>query len=244
MRVQLRDCNPRGAWKHSRGRGRYPSQYFSSPRRFHDQARLSSEGGQLDDDNRCDVSSTAADHDPPSYTTNASAGGDEVPARESDLSRSPETNATGDRESAVNDEDQVEVEQVSSSSPAPLIGKPEGPLQTENYREWYDLPTSSSPTPPVSSLGSSASVAGPGSATTFPYPLATGGYYGPSPWIPPYAQQMPYQVPYFAGYPGYAMAGQQMPPAFASPVGSEAGGPAAGTRNPWSSPGMYGVRCN
>jgi hypothetical protein len=237
MRVQLRDCNPphRGAWRYGRVRGRYLHQHFGTQRRYPDPTRKSPEGGFAENDQHQESSivhqydNPTSGHDDtyvPSFVTLNNSGNRDV---------TPEANLPGRLESAPREhvgQDEAFVHHESlqpgnttsrQSSPQLSTAPHEAFSQSESYREWYDEPTTVALTPPPSSFGSSASVTTSGLAPATSYPISTAGYY-PSPWMQPYPQQMPYPIPYFGGYPGYPMPGQQVAPEFASPAWPAMGG--------------------
>jgi hypothetical protein len=202
MRVQLRDCNPphRGAWRSGRVRGRYLHQHFGTQRCYPDPTRKSPEGG-FAENYQHQESSIVHQYDDPT------SGNDDtyVPSFVT-------LNNSGNRENTTSRQSSPQ----QSTAPRKAFNS-----QSEGYREWYDESTTVALTPPPSSFGSSASVTTPGLAPATSYPISTAGCY-PSPWMQP--QQMSYPIPYFDGYPGYPMPGQQVAPEFASPAWPAMGG--------------------
>ncbi|KAJ7109996.1 hypothetical protein C8R44DRAFT_884008 [Mycena epipterygia] len=239
MRVQLRDCNPPrggGTWRYGgRARGRFPHSHYGSQRRHPEESdqpheRPTSDFGQDDSGAADEVGEMASLSLGDEKSVKDPVRGVEpadfaVTCVEADLLVMPQPH-----------EDQTQSCPATSrrSSPRPA-SVPEAPPQPE-YREWYDEPASATMTPPLPSLNSSAAVPGA------PYPMANGGYY-PPPWAQSYAQQIPYGMPYYPGFPGYPMQGAQPPPSqpYSSPGGSDASGPASGPQRPWPSMGMYGA---
>lgn len=232
MRVQLRDCNPpRGSWRHHRGRGRFHQPNFGPHRHLPDLAdklveRSSSPGSH--DQGTIPVHSRA-----PS-ASHVGAGHEGDATVESDLPAYSE-NFPRDTEDAIDDLNTRNPSSASHpSSPRPSLTTSNIP-PSESYREWYDEPLSAALTPPPSSFGSSTSA--PVSASALPFSM-TSGYYAPPQWVHPYAQQMQYQMHYM-GYPGYPVAGQQVPQTFPRPPGSDIASPTS--QATWPSMGVYGV---
>ena len=194
MRVQLRECNPpRGPWRQNRGRGRFQP-HFTSHRRFPDNS-----------DGR------------PTERPHSQQGHDHSDAAGTSLSVLRSPNDTRDSSEQSTDKNpQLEEEnsddyhgrnqsmdsRPSTSEPSSAPLKPLS--QSEGYREWYDEPISMGLTPPPSTFSSSTSATFPPPALS--YPIGS-GYYAPPPWLHPYAQQMPYPIPYFP-FPGYPMTSQ------------------------------------
>ncbi|KNZ75039.1 hypothetical protein J132_05329 [Termitomyces sp. J132] len=233
MRVQLRDCNPpRGSWRHNRGRSHFHQQKFGPHRRAQeDQERLSERTGSRnsriqDSQNQTPRSSqedkTAAEAEPsvetgpPVYTEIASS---KVPGE-----------TTEDDEAAPASSTEATVSSSGPSTPFTSIST----QPSENYREWYDEPLS---TTPSLSASINSSVSMPTSTPAIPYSVP-GTYFTPTPWIQPYGQPMPFPMPY-VGFPGYSLPGQpQMPPQFPRPPGSDGNVPAVSAT--WPPMGMYG----
>jgi hypothetical protein len=225
MRVQLRECNPpRGPWRHIRGRGRLHHLHLSSHRRFLDHSD--------DKANERSTSHEGHDHDAAPVSPASSDNGDglERPAHEGKNSPQPEEE--------INDNVHGHNRFTDSRLPSPEHSVPEEQSHSESYREWYDEPLSAALTAPPSSFSSSTSATVP--PPTLSYPI-TSGYYAPPPWMHPYAQQMPYPVPYFP-FPGYPMASQPVPQIFPTLPGTDASGSGGAAQNPWSPTGIYGVR--
>jgi hypothetical protein len=226
MRVQLRECNPpRGQWRHNRGRGRLHHLHQNSHRRFLDHSDNKPNEGPTSHEDRDQA--TAA------VFSGSSDNGDGVerPAYEGKNSPQPEE--------ATNDNVHGHKRFTDSRLPTPEHSVPEEQSQSESYQEWYDEPLSAALTAPPSSFSSSTSATIP-PPPALSYPISN-GYFVPPPWMHPYAQQMPYPVPYFP-FPGYPMAGQPVPQIFPSLSGTDASGSGGGAQNPWPPTGMYGVR--
>jgi len=232
MRVQLRDCNPpRSPWKLTRGRGRFQNHDQFSPRRFilpdgfGDKSSFNIGQDQVISPSHADTleSSFAPEHS--KGTVNL---GNE---RDSDLSVVPHIQKSDERLSA---DAPSEPQQGRSPESLPTSHK------TENYREWYDDLESPVNAPTSPSFNSLASINTPFTPSPYPYPLPSSPYYSAMPpWVHPYAQQPPYPMPFYNGYPMYPPHLPPPPPAFATPPGSDANGPAGGPG--WPPVGMYGV---
>ncbi|KAF9460117.1 hypothetical protein BDZ94DRAFT_947042 [Collybia nuda] len=214
MRVQLRDCNPpRGPWRQSRSRGRFHNPHLAGSHR-----RIPESFDGADDR---PTSYSEADHHAPSSTKS-----------EAFTSRLPTNEDFIDEESPVSniDTNVPTVGPKAESSDSRSCDLPPGALDPSSIPAVV--------TPPSSSFGSSTSV--PLSAPTVPYSTG-GGFYAPTPWMHPYAQQMQYPMSYFA-YPGYPIPGQQVPfqipPSFTSSTVSEVNGQGGSVQTQW--PGMYG----
>ena len=215
MRVQLRDCNPsRGYWRHNRGRGRFQAHVSHSRPPVPDnsdkaQGKLHSPGA------REHGGSPAIDE--PRGSLNLVEDvftGSEPPAySEQNVPKS------------AKESNDVRVPQTRPSSPTSSLA-PSNLPQPENYREWYDNFSPAMSPPPATALGPS---------TVFPYSMPA-GYYGPPPWVHPYAPQLPYQMSYM-GYTSYRPPSQPLPQAFPR-QGPEVNAPTAPT--PWPPVG-YGV---
>ncbi|KAF7307104.1 RNA binding protein [Mycena indigotica] len=144
------------------------------------------------------------------------------------------SNQVGHRQSTAEFE-QSKFEAQSRSAPVSRHTSPEPEIKLEQATgEWYDQPTSATMTPPPHAgipLGSGS-----------PYPMPGGGYYQ-APWPHAFPQQVPY-VSYYPGYPaGYPMPTHQghHSQQFASPVGSDASGPASAAPRPWPMYGYYNL---
>ncbi|KAF7307112.1 RNA binding protein [Mycena indigotica] len=144
------------------------------------------------------------------------------------------SNQVGHRQSTAEFE-QSKFEAQSRSAPVSRHTSPEPETKPEQATgEWYDQPTSATMTPPPHAgipLGSGS-----------PYPMPGGGYYQ-APWPHAFPQQVPY-VSYYPGYPaGYPMPTHQghHSQQFASPVGSDASGPASAAPRPWPMYGYYNL---
>ncbi|KAF8221675.1 hypothetical protein L208DRAFT_659669 [Tricholoma matsutake] len=230
MRVQLRECNPpRGPWRHSRGRGRF-QQHFNTHRRFPDHfdgkptERLIFQEG---------LNRAATAGSPPSV----------IPPDSSNKGDGPEQPAYVDKNSAQSEEEikndrhgRNQSTDSQRSTPEPSAAPIKTLSQSEGYHEWYDEPLSAALTPPPSSFSSSTSTTIPPPALS--YPIGS-GYYVPPPWLHPYAQQMPYPMPYFP-FPGYPVAGQPVSQVFTSLPATDTTGSTTAVQNPWPSAGMYG----
>ncbi|RDB29418.1 hypothetical protein Hypma_015762 [Hypsizygus marmoreus] len=232
MRVQLRDCNPpRGSWRNNRGRGRFHQHNFGAHRRIQDQSDKPLER-PVSPGNRHQDGPTAGS----ATTSQITAVDEDVGVAESELPAYSEktlpkvVEESGDDGNAHNP---LAVSRSSSPSPEPSFTALDS-TQTESYREWYDEPVSSALTPPPSSFGSSASA--PLSTPALPYAM-TGGFYTPPQWVHPYAQPMPYQMPYL-GYPGYPLAGHPIPQAFPRPPGPDVN--TAVAPGSWPPVGVFG----
>lgn len=213
MRVQLRDCNPpRNSWKFNRGRGRPQHQHFSTLRRPPQRSSFGYQAGPVFSANQEKI---LLDH----------------PAKQSPLVlQNPPAVIRLPRD------DRSLTPSLVDSSPLNV-----SPADTENYREWYDDADSSVNTPEPSSLGSSASTSGiPFSASpSYGYPVSNGPYFSHPPWFPPH---MPYQIPYYPGYPVYPpMVQQHQHQALTGPSGSDHSAPTAGMQHNWPSMNMYTV---
>jgi hypothetical protein len=235
MRVQLREFNPpRGPWRHNRGRGRFQP-HFNSHRRFPDHSdgkpqterQISQEGH----DHGAAVGSFPSVV-PPGSSDNGDGSGSEQPAHVDRNSPKPEEEIRNDCHGRNQSTDS------RHSTPEPSAAPLKALSQSESYREWYDEPLSAALTPPPSSFSSSTSATFPPPALSYPI---SSGYYAPPPWLHPFAQQMPYPMPYFP-FPGYPMASQPVPHVFTSLPGTDTNGSAGAVQNPWPPAGMYGVR--
>lgn len=229
MRVQLRECNPpRGPWKHNnRGRGRFQS-HFNPHRIYPDHP----------DGKRIERSISQDGHD------HADAVGpfpSVIPSGSSDDGGSSGRPARVDKQPEEDTGDDCHGRNQSTDSPPSTPEPSAAPLkalsQSEGYREWYDEPLSAALTPPPSSFSSSTSATVP--LPTLSYPISN-GYYAPPPWMHPYAQQMPYPMPYFP-FPGYPMSGQPVPQVFAGLPGTDTSSSTGAVQTSWPS-AMYGVR--
>ncbi|KAG6877870.1 hypothetical protein C0993_002871 [Termitomyces sp. T159_Od127] len=229
MRVQLRDCNPpRGSWRHNRGRG-YVQQKLGPHRRApEDQAdRTSSQDSRLHDGQNQAPQSSQEDKtvaetefsetEPPVYTEIAASKVSGEATEGDEVAAVPSSEAT------------------TSSSNGSMPFTTISTQPSENYREWYDEPLS---TTPSLSTSTNPPVSMPTSTPGMPYPVP-GTYFTPTPWIQPYGQPMQFHMPY-VGFPGYSFPNQsQMPPQFQRPPGSD--GNAASVPGTWSPMGMYGA---
>lgn len=235
MRVQLRDCNPsRGSWKRGGLRGRFQQPQLGAHRRFSDSVDKAFEIGAPANEQHRDAS--VADSETLTFASISDGDRGDAP-RESEVH--PRVEGTPLKEKLAEDLRAPEPPKFAPSSEPPELSSAQ-PSQSEGYREWYDEPTAPALTSTPPSLSSSASLSGVVAAPTLPYSMSNGSYYPSPPWMLSYPQQVPYHMPYFGGYPGYPMPGQQMP-IFTSPSGSDASGPAGGAQNSWPTVGMYGV---
>lgn len=234
MRVQLRDCNPpRGSWRFNRGRGgRYPHHILASHSHRHYSGDVEEPSSNfafrrdVSDNEDRDLSPT---NEEPRAPLELVGHTEETQVKQTgDLSR-------GD----------LQPKTVASRQPSPEapVAAVDAPSPTENYREWYDIPSSpTADTPPPSSLSPGGSFQPPGTSSVMPYQMPVGGYYGPPPpWVQPYnPQQMQYPASYMGGYPGYPLVQQGSQP-FTSPGGSETHTPVPGASWQPMGVGMYGV---
>ncbi|TDL28259.1 hypothetical protein BD410DRAFT_353854 [Rickenella mellea] len=178
IRVQLRDNQPhRLGWRfQARGRGRLFSQGFNrQDMDVHvDETHVERQMDTNGDDPLTFCQESVA-HDPSTPCSEAAQDGENrVAFRRSD---SVEMHDLGDGQST-----QVDSEVVSKyQSPSP-------------YRtmKGFDTPTAASVTPPPSSFGTSVSAI----AQTTPHAMGPVGYYAPHTWMPPYAQQLHYPIPF------------------------------------------------
>lgn len=213
MRVQLRECNPtRNIWRPGRGRGRL----FHNPMPF--QRRFMRPGFE-----RLAAPPVAnKGHD----KLLDNFGGNHL--------SSPSINSLSETATIPNAPISGMHDILGEASSSEIPDK-----EPETYREWYD--ELDSPTPPPSSLGSSASVTGvsmSGSAYQSGYHNAP--FYPSVPWAHPPLISGAYQLPYFGPYPPYnshPAHGQRL----ITPPASEASGPSATSRQSWSHSGMYPV---
>lgn len=233
MRVQLRDCNPpRSPWKLNRGRGRFQNQDQFSPRKFilpdgfGDKSSFNIGQDQVISPSHADTLESSF---APERSKDTVSLGNQ---RDSDLSVVPHSQKLDERLSADAPSGPA-AQQDRSPDSLPTSHK------TENYREWYDDLESPANAPTSPSFNSLASVNTPFTPSPYPYPLSSSPYYSAMPpWVHPYAQQPPYPIPFYNGYPVYPSHLPPPPPGFATPPGSDANGPAGGQG--WPPVGMYG----
>lgn len=224
IRVQLRDCNPpRSPWKQRRGR-----QPYMSPRPYLEDvdnagANKLPFGDYIGSQSR-DSTVDVLVKDFAETTIHADDAFHHVPARAHQRTAS----------------DVLDGSVVSRRTES--VARSEGPPPSAHAPtvSWADDTPASAVTPPPSSLGSAGSSAAPHPAA--PYMMPSGAYYPPvGPWMAPYPPPMQYAMPYYAPYPP-PQVGQAPTPAFVSPVGSDASGPAANTPQTlaWGPAPMYG----
>lgn len=225
MRVQLRDCNPpRGNWKTNRGRGRYQHPGGYPGRHYYDRpSSRSREREAMEPETQPTIRVEVAEE----------SAHKEVKASCSELSLPTCISELALSEASQIDEPQtlpevtVELGRPSSErGPSPgrnsaaSFTSQEVP-DTEHYQEWYEIAPPEIPVSDPSALY-------PPSNTAIPY----GGYY-PAPWVPSYAQQMPFPMPYYGVYPPY------VPPT--QGTGTSETGQNPSVPPMWSPMGMYGV---
>ncbi|KAG6911611.1 hypothetical protein DXG01_011914 [Tephrocybe rancida] len=230
MRVQLRDCNPpRGSWRQTRGRGGlFHQQKFGTHRRIQDDHERLPERTNSRSSRRQDAPSQTPKPSQDVTVAEAEPSEGEPPVyTESVAPKASEDSSDSDDVAAV------PTNEAPASSPSTPFTSLSAPT-SENYREWYDEPVTTT-TPPPASFSSSVSVPVPAATPALPYSVP-GGYYTPTPWMHPYGQPIPFPMPY-VGFPGYAMPGQPpMHAQFQRPPGSDGGIAAA----PGTWPSVYG----
>ncbi|KAH7930380.1 hypothetical protein BV22DRAFT_1028340 [Leucogyrophana mollusca] len=228
IRVQLRDCNPPHRTAR-RGRGWYPNVgivHMDSGRPY-----------DQNDDLRVDASLQKP-------VVISIEGG----SREASIVNENVENAIPLLQ-GLSVKDDADAEANLSKPPADLPETPAMPRAEANTApkelasqvpllpetSWPGDSSPSVPITPSPSYTSTSSVSTPGVA----YPAPALGYYHPQGWMPGFAQQFPYPVPFMGGYPGYPLHSQPAGQAYTHATGSDASGTPSGTPAPFAPPGMY-----
>jgi hypothetical protein len=254
MRVQLRDRNPaRGmAWRYGRGRGKYshsslPRHYLDSTGIVSQETSLEKDGNEELQDQILEAGSPDEENIMPTPVTYPTLLGhstdgtsdSEIQAGSSNrfvgtVSSSPEVQVDG-----VARVQTPAVEYPSSRQTSPQSSCTREAPSQYGGQDWNRSTDSSAPLTPAPS-----SYASPTFATTpsIPFPVSNMGYYQPQPWMPPFAQQFPFPMPYIAGYPGYPLPSQQVSQV-TSPSSSESGGQNTGAQASWASNGGIYLVC-